>query len=341
VLLVRGDHLGDLLMATPAFRALRRARPRAHIEVLASPWGAPALRGNPDVDAVRTFPATWYEAARCGTLRLSDVRRTVAALRRDRFDLGVDLRGDPRMILLLALGGVARRVGLAGLGLETLLGASVPLRSDWDHRRRNLEVAALLGADPAAAPERPVFVIAPEDREAAQRRLAPVRRPRIVVAPGSNRRANTWGAERFAAAAARLAAASGGGIVLVGRKADRWATVEVRDRLGRDCLDLTGTTELGELAGVLAAADLLLVNDSGALHLAVAAGCPVVAIFGPTDPGLTFPYPASAGVALAGPTPCARPCFRRDCTETHGYEKVEPAAVATAGHEQLRGRGVL
>ncbi len=87
-------------------------------------------------------------------------------------------------------------------------------------------------------------------------------------------------------------------------------------------------------------ADLLLTNDSGALHLAAAVRCPVVAIFGATDPRITFPYPAAVGVALAGRSACRRPCFRRDCTEDHGYGEVEPAHAVEAALGLLRGKGV-
>jgi ADP-heptose:LPS heptosyltransferase len=329
ILLLRADHLGDVLMATPAIAALRAARPDARIEVLASPWGAPALEENPHVDQVRTFPATWYESARAGTLQLGDITGTLRELLAGSFDVGVDLRGDPRMIAMMWAAGIRSRVGLGAIGLETVLGASVPLDPSWDHRRRNLEVMALLGADAASAPERPIFTVSPQDREEGERLLAGVPRPWIVVAPGSTRRRNTWGAARFAAAAALLAATTKGSVALVGRDADAWATKEVRDALP-DAVDLTARTTLAQLAGLLAGADLLLANDSGALHVAVAAGCPVVGVFGPSDPALTFPYPASAGVALAGPTPCRRPCFRRDCQEDHGYAALDPDRVVEA-----------
>jgi lipopolysaccharide heptosyltransferase II len=339
ILLVRADHVGDLLLATPAIAALRTARAGARIDVLASPWGAPALAGNPHVDRVLALPATWYEAARAGTLRLADLRRARRAVARGRYDGGVDLRGDPRVLLLLIAGGVRCRVGPAGLGLEGALGASVELDAAWDHRRRNLEVAALLGADAATAPELPVLQVGEAARRTGRERLEGVPRPRVVIAPGTNRPRHSWGAERFAESARRLVAA-GGGVVLVGREADRAATAAVRNALGGVAADLTGDTDLETLAGVLAAADLLVANDSGVVHVAAAASCPVVAVFGATDPALSFPWPPRSGRALAEASTCARPCFRRDCPEDHGYDLLDPARVAEAGQALLAARGV-
>jgi ADP-heptose:LPS heptosyltransferase len=335
----RADHLGDLLMATPALAALRAARPAARLEVLASPWGAPALRGNPHVDAVRLFPATWYEAARAGSAGPAVWLEALVDLRGRPWDLGADLRGDPRVIALLALAGARRRVGHAGLGLEGLLDAAVEPLPALDHRRRNLEVVRLLGASARDAPDRPVYRVEEARVEEMSRRLAGLPRPLVVVAPGTNRRRHSWGAGGFAAAAEGLRAGAGAGLVLAGRQEDRWATAAVAARLDPPALDLTGETDLPGLAALLRCADLLLANDSGGVHLAVAVGCPVVALFGPTSPDLSFPYPAAAGRALAGPTGCRRPCFRRDCPESHGYEAITPAEVVRAGSELLEGRG--
>lgn len=339
LLIARADHLGDVLMATPALAALRSARPGARIEVLASPWGAPALQGNPHVDAVRLFPATWYEAARAGSAGPAVWLEALAELRRTRWDLGADLRGDPRMVAVLALAGADCRVGHAGQGLEGLLDAAVEPLPRLDHRRRNLEVTRLLGAREEDAPERPVYRVEKGRVEDTARRLADLPRPRVVVAPGTNRRSHTWSAEGFARAAEGLRERAGAGLVLAGREADRWATAAVAARLGSPARDLTGETDLQGLAALLRCADLLLANDSGSVHLAVAVGCPVVALFGPTSPELSFPYPAAAGRALAGPTGCRRPCFRRGCRESHGYEAITPEEVVRAATELLAGRG--
>ncbi len=126
-------------------------------------------------------------------------------------------------------------------------------------------------------------------------------------------------------------------MVLGGREADRGATRAVAASLGAEgsaggaaaLLDLTGRTDLAEAAAVIGRSSVLLANDSGAAHLAVAVGTPAVAIFGPTDPKTLWTWDRPERyVALAGPSTCARPCFRADCPGDHGYGAIAPADVA-------------
>ena len=78
---------------------------------------------------------------------------------------------------------------------------------------------------------------------------------------------------------------------------------------------LTGETRLDESAAVLSLCDLLLTNDTGPAHVAAAVGCPVVVIFGPTNPLTTRPFSQAAEVVREPPA-CA-PCMLRDCPIDH------------------------
>jgi ADP-heptose:LPS heptosyltransferase len=152
------------------------------------------------------------------------------------------------------------------------------------------------------------------------------------VYPGTNRPWASWGAGRFASAAGLLAARGRIALVADGRAVDAAATGMVTAAAraaGARTLDLAGRTDLAEAAAVMRAASVVLANDSGAAHLAVAVGTPVVAIFGPTDPRLFWGWDApDRNVALAGPSSCPRPCFRSWCPGDHGYDHVTPKDVA-------------
>src|SRR5439155_13927209 len=166
-LLIRPDHAGDLLMATPAIRALRRAHSRARIEVLASPWGAPALAGNPDVDAVPMIEATWFEPGRREGPEPRQLIAALVSLRLARYAAAADLRGDFRSILIARASGAPRRAGFSRLGLEALLTDCVPFDPSLDHVGRNHAVVRLLGAGPLGE-RRPVFTIPPACVERAR-----------------------------------------------------------------------------------------------------------------------------------------------------------------------------
>ena len=334
VLLVRPDHAGDLLMATPAFAALRAGLgPGATIDVLASPWGAPALAGNPHLDRVLTIEATWFEPGRREGPDPMGLLASLAALRRGRYDAAADLRGDFRSILLARASGAPRRAGFSGLGLEALLTDPVPVDPRRDFVSRNHAIVARLGAEPLG-PRRPIFAVPAAARSRVDRLLsgAPGDRPLVALFPGANRPRATWGEARFAAACKALDARLPVRVVLGGREADGPACRAIADELraaGIETLDLSGLTDLGEAAALIASAAAMLGNDSGAAHLAAAVGTPAVAVFGPTDPALLWTWePRDRYVAFAGPTACVRPCFRGACRSDHGYADVDPRGVA-------------
>ena len=102
--------------------------------------------------------------------------------------------------------------------------------------------------------------------------------------------------------------------------------------------DLTGKTTLPDLAAILEAASVLVTNDSGSAHLAAAVDCPTVAVFGPTDPALTFPYEDGRRfVSVAKPIDHPRPCFRPDCPSDHGFSRVSPGEGASLAIRVLGG----
>jgi len=338
-LLIRCDHLGDLLMATPAVRALRRAHPAARIDMMVSPGAAAALVGNPDVDGILEFEAPWYEPHSGRELQPWKACAAAASILGRGYDAVVEMRGDPRMIALAALSGARTRAGFRRLGLEAVLTDSVPFDPRRSHLERNFDVLARLGVRGPEAPEdfRPFLSVCQTARSAAARLLTPY----AVIAPATGRPRHNWGAANFAVVADGLRAL-GLDVFIVGRSPEEAVTRAVASAMRRSATDLTGRTDLVTLGAILERAAILVANDSGSVHVAAAVGCPVVAVFGPTSPALSFPYIGSlarrAGilaVALAGPTACERPCFREGCEDDHGYGAIMPATVLEACREVL------
>jgi len=141
-------------------------------------------------------------------------------------------------------------------------------------------------------------------------------RPLVALCPGStNSRAKRWPAERFAALADLLAGRAGADVLLVGAGEELDVSEEVARRMRRRPVVLTGKTDLAQTAAVLSVADLLVTNDTGPAHVAAAVGCPVVVIFGPTNPVTTRPLSTLAEV-VRRPPDCA-PCMLRDCPIDH------------------------
>ena len=337
ILVVRLDHLGDVLMSTPTIAALRRALPSARIDVLAAPWGRAALEGNPDVSRVRLGVAPWYDPSAPAIPPLREVLKIGAGLRREPYDWAFDLRGDPRVILFYLLPAARRRFGFTHLGLERFLTDAIP----YDRKRSLLDLGLDLVASAGipAVGRKPVFrpgEAARGEAAAALRRAGIDTEDRFaVIAPAANRMRAQWGAERFASVADGLHAA-GIRAVFVGRREDEAlvarATGAARDRHANLC----GATTLPALAAILERASLLVSNDSGPAHLAAAVDCPTVAIIGPTDAALTFPYEdRERFVSLRGPAGHALPCFDPACAADHGFSQVAPETVVATGLRAL------
>ena len=333
ILAVRLDHIGDLLMTTPAIASLRRAFPAARIDVLAAPWGRAALDGNPDVDHVIEATAPWYDPRSDEHSSPGKILSVSTRLRREAYDWGFDFRGDPRVAALYLLPAARRRFGFSGLGLERLLTDAVP----YDRRRSMLDLSLDLAAA-AGAPSssrRPVFRVTEADRGAARALLAdeagiqPGERF-VAIAPGSNRTSARWPAERFAEVGDGLEAA-GRRTVLLGRDADAPVTSGVAAAMTRKPANLTGRTRFGVLAAVLERAALLVANDSGSSHLAAAVDTATVAVFGPSDPSLTFPYEDGVRfVSVSAPIDHPRPCFDLACVSDHGFGAIPAGRVLEA-----------
>jgi heptosyltransferase-2 len=319
---VRGANwVGDAVMTVPALRELRRLLPRARVTLATRPWAEGIFAG---ADFVDDFLVTRESSNRPRSI-LAEAREWRAR----RFDLAVLFPNAFAPALVAALAGVTARAGYATQGRSALLTHRFPL-PDWRGRRHEVfyylnlasELERLLyGTSTVEAREPDTRLPAPgaparEAREILREAGARAGRPLVTVCPGStNSRAKRWPAERFAAVADMLAEGFGAEVVLVGAAEESDISGEVARLMRARPVVLTGKTDLPQTAAVLRAADLLVTNDTGPAHVAAAVGCPVVVIFGPTNPETTRPFSATAEV-VRRPPDCA-PCMLRDCPIDH------------------------
>ncbi|MBI4575185.1 MAG: hypothetical protein HY722_02865 [Planctomycetes bacterium] len=310
VLVVRLSALGDVVHATPAVRALRGLYPGAHLAWAVDAEAAPLALG---ADERIPLPRRRWARAPLDERTVNEARRWVAALRRRRFDLAVDLQGLARSALVAFLSGARSRVGASSAreGARLLYTHIVPLPTLDEHAvRRGMRVVADLGGVPPESLE--VAFLAPGDPAAARgsRRLpgAGGLEPGgyLVAAVGAGKPANRWPASRWGELAALVHGRTGLCTILVGGPSDRALGAEAMARAGPAALDLVGRTGLGELSELLRGAAAVVASDTGTLHLAVACARPTVALFGPASAARTGPYRGGRVVSLG--LPCA-PCF--------------------------------
>lgn len=295
ILVLRHRAAGDLLLTTPSFRALRAGRPGARIDVIVSKGMEGLLEGNPDVDRVLVVDRRSI-AAQLGLY---------ARLAGGGWSTVLDLVSNPRSAWMTALTRARTRAGYDIPGRAWAYSTRVPREPlDADGKpvlryapEAGLDLVRAVGVSPAGLGL--TFRVTGAARESIDRWLASAAgerggRPLVACLPTGTWPAKTWLPERFAAAMDALAAEALP--VWIWGPRERDPVERVRARMTEPSL-LAPPTGWQELGALLERCSLLVCNDSGPKHLAVALGTPTVTIFGPTHPTTWHP-PGGPHVAL-------------------------------------------
>ncbi|MBI3126371.1 MAG: glycosyltransferase family 9 protein [Candidatus Tectomicrobia bacterium] len=332
ILLIKFDALGDILMTSPAIRAIRRRFPVAEIHLLTQTGVAPLARFLPGMDAVESLP--------CGFLLRGGrrLRRALAwvpasvRLRRARYDLILDFSGLFHSAAAAWIAGAPVRMGFyrhIPLGFFSTDGFGhfytheFALDENAHYADRMSRLAAAAGAAPDAGGWR--LHLTGDLREAAARLLAENGigeggGPLVAVCPGAKWPPKRWSEAGFAGVVDLLQERGWRAVLLAGPDEK-----DLLDEMRRACRTAPAAVwppaPLGVLAALLEKADAFLGNDSGPMHMAAAVGTPVIALFGPTPPWRTGPR-GSPFIPLYAGLECS-PCplyFTRDrCERGHNY----------------------
>jgi lipopolysaccharide heptosyltransferase II len=336
IAIVRALHLGDLLLAVPALRAVRARYPKAEITLIGLPWAEQFVRRFARyVDQFIAFPG--YPGIDEEAYNPIRTKRFLAAQRARAYDLAIQMHGsghasNPFALALGAHATVGYYEGSAPPGLS----ASAPYPTAEPEVMRNLGLAQLAGCRWLDATLE--FPLTADDREEAQARLqgVPVDVPLIAMHVGAKSPSRRWPPDRFAVVANSLIERFGAHIVLTGSAEDGNLACAVRAFMTRSPLDMTGKTSLGGLAALLERASLFIGNDSGPAHLAEAVGTPSVTIFGPTDPGRWASLDQQAHRVVREAVQCS-PCAYTDCPIDHRcLRRITPDEVLGQAYDVLQ-----
>jgi lipopolysaccharide heptosyltransferase I len=332
IALIKPSALGDIIHALPVLTALRRRFPCAHITWVVNRAYEPLLRGHRDLDETLPFDrgavrGGWRAAVRT-------YAEFFRELRRRRFDLAIDLQGLLRSGLMTFATGARHRIGLEtareGARWFYTERIAVPDANNIHAVDRYWQVARAFGAG-----ERKEFHVplSEEARAWAGEVLRPFPRPWLMLGVGSRWQTKRWPPEHFATLADRAQAHFGGTALFVGSPEEEALAQAVRARLGGPSGDFSGRTSLPQLAALLARADVMVANDTGPLHLAVALGRPVVAPYTCTRARRTGPYGAEAHV-VETKVWCAGSYVKR-CPRMECMDELTPDRLWPVLHEVL------
>jgi heptosyltransferase-2 len=349
IVVIQPGALGDLVQAFPAMGRIRAAFPAAHLALLVGTPFAGVARASGLFDEVIAFDLeATYHGGMLARLRVA--ARVTARLRRLAPSRVAVFKGAPVYAFFAWASGAVVRVGLTrGAGARFL---TTPIAVDPERHRedRYFDVARALGAAGEAT-------VAARWDGAGGESLLPARTgPRIGMVPGGARNVKEemperrWATERYAELAARVVAAHpDASIVLLGGPGDRNEAEGVTRALPPgSVVDLVGRTSIAQAHEVISSLDAVVLHDSGLLHIAGATSTPVVAVFGPTDPGVVVARRPDV-TALWRPsfaTPChdevtgaVRCAAEGCCIDRVGVDEVWEALSRVLAREAMRVRG--
>ena len=325
ILVIKLRYIGDVVLTTPVLRVLRTQFPQAKIVCLVNLGTQEVISHNPHVDEVLVLKRG----------RLREQVQFFLDLRSRKFDCVIDLTDGDRSAVLSTISGAPKRIGFnsekrwRGWLYTDCVGSDYGSRHMVEHHAqalRSIGVKDLVG--------NPEVYVAQEHDQTAQTVIAQLGlEPRrwVMIHLTARYWFKTWPLERFALLSDRLAEKNLS-VVLVGHVQDQEVSEKMQACTNAPVISLVGKTNLLELAALMKYSDLFVGNDTGVMHIAAATGCPVLGLFGPTDPRVWGPRGETTKVLYKGLDcrACFHPgCFRGEdnCMKQISVDEVYSAAL--------------
>ncbi len=326
ILLIRPDHLGDLVLSAGAVAALRQAFPAAELTAWVGPWGEPVWRHHPALDAIRMCPFPGF-TRRAKANPLAPYVLALREARRLRFDLAINLRFDFWWGAMTACWAGIPVVGYDVAECRPFLTQPVPYTKGLHESEQSLRLVSAVAGRPMDVPTFDLFPQVEVD----------VPEGAIAIHPGAGAEVKLWREDSWAEVIRELA--KEGPLVLTAGSSEE---VRMAQRISAGHQIASGLS-LPELASLYRRCRLVLGPDNGPLHVARSVGTPTITLFGPTDDRLFGPPPTDPDhVVLRLPWRCI-PCGRLDYNPAElSYhlcvKLIEPVRVLEAARRVLMAR---
>jgi lipopolysaccharide heptosyltransferase II len=342
ILCVRLDSMGDVLMCTPAIRALRHSLPACHLSLLTSPSGAAVTPHIPELDATIAYSAPWMKHEELATS--AALHECAAQLAAQRFDAAVIFTSYSQSPLpaamLCHLAGIPLRLASCRENPYQLLTHWVPERERERATRhevqRQLDLVAHIGcstsdttlafAIPAASAARVNALLEDAGIDPAA--------PYLVLHAGASAASRRYPIRHWLVLIGMLGTRLGYPMILTGDKRDREWLQPLAETWVGPTYSLIGKLNLGELGALICSASLLITGNTGPAHIAAALGTPLVDLYALTNPQHT---PWRVAHRLLFHDVSCRNCLRSSCPQGHHacLDLLAPRKVLEASVELL------
>ncbi len=285
ILITRTDRIGDLVLTTPLFKALREKFPKAWLVALVFAELHSIVQGNPYLDEVILYDKKGSEKSLWGQFRFA------WKLRKKKFDVVIHCHGTNRMHVAGWLAGIPVRIGYDRRSPWAL--TEVHCYNKKEGKKHETEYLFELLKDLGVSPPSEVeafFPIMECWKQSVENLLfhlqIPTDKPWILIGPAATDPSKIWPNERFAELVERIDQAMPCVFFAIGTQQDRSVIEKVKKNTAVPIFDLSGRLNLGMLGAMLQKAALFISNDSGPVYMAAAIGTPVISIFGRYEPGI-------------------------------------------------------
>jgi heptosyltransferase-2/heptosyltransferase-3 len=314
ILIIRPDHIGDLLLTTPAIHALKQALPHAEVHVLAGPWAANLLQSSTDVDQVLTVRFPGFDRASTKQRPLQPytlLLKTSRQLRAIGYSAAVVMRPDHWWGAFLAhAAGIRERIGYALPEVAPFLTRAIPFAPTHAVRQSLRLVEHITGTitDDAARLTLPVTLDDAQFVDDWLEALALPEKRLVCIHAGAGTWVKQWEAARWAQVADALSEHFDVHVIFTGTSSEKPIIEQVLGQARLRHTSAAGVMGLGSLAALYQRSALVIGCDSGPMHIAAAVDTPTVTLFGPANPAEFAPWGDRERHLLLMSSIACRPC---------------------------------
>ncbi|MDY6855577.1 MAG: glycosyltransferase family 9 protein [Thermodesulfobacteriota bacterium] len=333
ILIIRTAYVGDIIMTLPILTPLKEKFPQARISFIASKEGAELLQGNPHIDRIFRFNPFWFYKTSIKAYLLF-----LFKIRKERFDLVIEARGDIRDLLFIVFPLKSRfKLSYGFGGGRYFLSHVVPFTSIKHRIEYHLDLARYLDCNTEDI-EWKVYLTKEEEKGIVGiMQEYKIEKPFLSVHPGARVPLKMWMIERYAKLYDMIMREYRMPLLILGSREEKAIADKIITKMKNRPINLAGMISLKEVAGILKESALFICNDSAPMHIAAAMGTPTVAVFGPSKSIETGPYKNKSRI-VEKDFPCRFTCDENVCKHRvfHGCMKaITPDDVFSAVKELI------
>ncbi len=301
IVVIQTAFIGDVILTLPLVQGLRKRFKDSKVSFLAIPSAAGVLLNHPDINEILVYDKKGKEKDLGSAIRL------IAELRNRRYDVAIVPHRSLRSAALARFAKIPVRIGFSSSAGKFLFTRVIEYKGQEHETKRNLKMMAGLDVEIPALELPRVYPSHADEKWAAEMTASLSEEPMIAVAPGSVWNTKRWPMDLYRQLVSMLVA-EGIKVLLLGSGEDALLCGEVAKGLGNQVINLAGRATLLQSAALMQRCRVVVSNDSAPMHLAVAVGTPVVAVFGATVPAFGFAPLGLQDVVIETHGLACRPC---------------------------------